>query len=219
MATDPRTADQNLDRLRRAAVLAVLRAPSADAALRASEALVAGGVTGLEITYSTPDVAMVISTLAERYGGDVYLGAGTVTTADQAREAASAGAEFLVSPGTVPDLVSAMQATGRTVMTGALTPTEVMVATGLNVDVIKIFPASLGGPGFLKSLKGPFPDAVLMPTGGVTPANLADWFAAGAVAVGAGSDLVSARDLATADWPAITANAQAFVAALSAARG
>lgn len=214
MITAAGTPSAKLDRLSRTGVLAVLRAPSAQAALGACDALVNGGVTGLEITYSTPDVATVISTLAQRYGDQVYLGAGTVTAAEQAVEAAEAGAEFLVSPGTVPALVQAMQVTGRTVMTGALTPTEVMIATGLAVDVIKIFPASLGGPGYLKALKGPFPDAVLMPTGGVTPRNVGEWFAAGAIAVGAGSDLVSASDLAQEDWSTITAKAQAFVAAL-----
>ena len=203
-----------MDRLRRTAVLAVLRAPSADAALAACDALVVGGVTGLEITYSTPDAASVISAVAERYGDAVYVGAGTVIKPDQAVEAAQAGAEFLVSPGTVPELVTAMQATGRTVMCGALTPTEVMVALGLGVDVIKIFPASLGGPAYLKALRGPFGDVTLMPTGGVTPANVGEWFAAGAIAVGAGSDLVSAADLAQQDWPSITTKAQAFVAAL-----
>lgn len=203
-----------LDRLRSTAVLAVLRAPSADAALGACDALVAGGVTGLEITYSTPDAASVIATVVERYGESVYVGAGTVVKPTHANEAAQAGAEFLVSPGTLLELVTAMQATGRTVMCGALTPTEVMTAIGLGVDVIKIFPASLGGPAYLKALRGPFPDVTLMPTGGVSPDNVGEWFAAGAVAVGAGSDLVSAADLAHQDWSAITAKAQAFVAAL-----
>lgn len=203
-----------LDRLSATRVLAVMRAPSADAALHAADALVAGGVTGLEITYSTPDAAKVIAALADRYGARVYLGAGTITRREQAFEAAKAGAEFLVSPGTVPELVQAMQGTGRLVMSGAMTPTEVMVARGLAVDVVKIFPASLGGPGYLKALKGPFPDVVLMPTGGVSPDNVADWFAAGAIAVGAGSDLVSAADLAAGDWAAITARAEAFTAAL-----
>lgn len=208
-----------LDRLRTTAVLAVLRAPTAESALLACDALVAGGVTGLEITYSTPDVATVIATLADRYGDTIYLGAGTITRAAQAVEATEAGARFLVSPGTLPELVLAMQATGATVMSGALTPSEVMLATELGVDVIKIFPASLGGPGYLKSLKGPFPDAVLMPTGGVTPGNLGDWFRAGAVAVGAGSDLVSATDLADLAWASVTAKARAFAQAFAAYRG
>ena len=125
-------------------VLAVLRAPSVATALRAADALVEGGITGLEITYSTPDAAQVIRELDEKYGDRIYLGAGTVTTEEQANEAADAGARFLVSPGTRPELTAAMKATGRTVLTGALTPSEVMAAVEYGADVVKIFPASLG---------------------------------------------------------------------------
>ena len=106
----------------------------------------------------------------------------SITSSAQATEAADAGAAFLVSPGTLPDLTRAMRDTGRVVMTGALTPTEVMTALDLGVDVVKIFPASLGGPSFLKALRGPFPEAPLMPTGGVSPDNLSAWFDAGALA-------------------------------------
>ena len=110
-------------------VLAVIRAPSPEAALRGSEALVRGGVTGLEITYSTPDAPSVIARLAEEYGDEVYLGAGTVTSVAQAREAVDAGAHFLVSPGTRPELTGAMLGTGAVTLTGVLTPTEVMTVS------------------------------------------------------------------------------------------
>ncbi|WP_223172446.1 bifunctional 4-hydroxy-2-oxoglutarate aldolase/2-dehydro-3-deoxy-phosphogluconate aldolase [Microbacterium sp. NIBRBAC000506063] len=156
--------------------------------------------------------------LVARHGDSAYVGAGTVTTAAQAEQAADAGAEFLVSPGTLPSLAEAMRATGRVTMTGALTPSEVMLALELGVDVVKIFPASLGGPGFLGALRGPFPDAPLMPTGGVTPDNVADWFAAGALAVGAGGDLASSALLAASDWDAIEQRAVRFAEALRAAR-
>lgn len=200
--------------VRRTAIIAVLRAPTPEAAVSAVDALVAGGVTGIEITYSTPQPAEVIREIARRHGSGVYLGAGTITRPEQAVEVAEAGAQFLVSPGTVPDVASAMLATGRVTMLGALTPTEIMTAQNLGAHVIKVFPASLGGPGYLKSLRGPFPDAPLMPTGGVNPSNLAEWFSAGALAVGAGGDLVSAAALASGDWLAITETARAFVAAL-----
>jgi 2-dehydro-3-deoxyphosphogluconate aldolase / (4S)-4-hydroxy-2-oxoglutarate aldolase len=202
-----------LHRLREARVLAVIRAPSPVAAIAAADALVAGGLFGLEITYSTPDAPSVIAALRARYGDAVYLGAGTVTTPDQAMQAAAAGADFLVSPGTRPALAQAMRATELLTMTGALTPTEVMTAMEESVDVVKIFPASLGGPAFLKALRGPFPGVPLMPTGGVTPENLHEWFAAGAVAVGAGGDLVSAADLALGDYENVTRKARVFMAA------
>lgn len=207
-----------LTRTREAGVLAVLRAPSPESALGAAEAIIRGGITGIEVTYSTPDAAAVIRELIRRHGERAHVGAGTVTTLDQAAEAADAGAEFLVSPGTVPELTRAMCETGRVVMTGALTPTEVMTALDLGVDVVKIFPASLGGPGYLGALRGPFPNAPLMPTGGVTPQNLAAWFAAGAVAVGAGGDLANAAAIAASDWADLEARATGFAAALATAR-
>jgi 2-dehydro-3-deoxyphosphogluconate aldolase/(4S)-4-hydroxy-2-oxoglutarate aldolase len=109
--------------------------------------------------------------------------------------------------------------TGLPTMTGALTPSEVMTALDLGVSAMKIFPGSLAGPGYLKALRGPFPDVPLMPTGGVSVDNLADWLAAGALAVGAGSELCSAADMAGGDWATITAKAERFSAALAAARG
>lgn len=208
-----------LDRARSTGVLAVLRAPSAELALEASEAIIRGGVTGIEVTFSTPDAPAVIRELIARHGDAAHIGAGTVTTVEQAEAAADAGAEFLVSPGTLPALTRAMLDTGRVVMTGAMTPTEVMSALELGVDVVKIFPASLGGPSYLGALRGPFPDAPLMPTGGVTPDNLADWFRAGAVAVGAGGDLANGASIAASDWADIEQRATRFATSLAAARG
>lgn len=197
----------------RARVLAVVRAPSAESALLAADALIAGGIFGLEITYSTPDAPAVIRELDARYGERIYLGAGTVTTPEEAAKAADAGARFLVSPGTRRELTAAMKATGLLVLTGALTPSEVMAAIEYGTDVVKIFPASLGGPAFLKALRGPFPGVALMPTGGVTPENLDAWFAAGAVAVGAGGDLVSGTDLASGRYDEVERKARLFAAA------
>lgn len=208
-----------LARARTTGILAVLRAPSPELALEASETIIRGGVSGIEVTFSTPDAPAVIRELIARHGDAAYIGAGTVTTSEQATRAADAGAAFLVSPGTLPDLTRAMLDTDRVVMTGAMTPTEVMGALELGVDVVKIFPASLGGPAYLGALRGPFPDAPLMPTGGVKPDNLADWFAAGAVAVGAGGDLANGTAIANADWADIEQRASRFAAALAATRG
>ena len=208
-----------LARARTTGILAVLRAPSPELALEASEAIIRGGVSGIEVTFSTPAAPAVIRELIARHGDAAYIGAGTVTTSEQATQAADAGAAFLVSPGTLPDLTRAMLDTDRVVMTGAMTPTEVMGALELGVDVVKIFPASLGGPAYLGALRGPFPDAPLMPTGGVKPDNLADWLAAGAVAVGAGGDLANGTAIANADWADIEQRASRFAAALAATRG
>lgn len=214
--TDP-TPDP-LAALRAATVVAVLRAPTAEAGIQATDALVAGGVTGIEITYSTPDAAAVIREVRRRHGDAVHLGAGTVLEPRQAREAVDAGAEFLVSPGTDPELTGAMLGTGATVLCGALTPSEVMAALRLGVHVVKLFPASLGGPAFLKALRGPFPQVDFVPTGGVNAGNLAEWLAAGAVAVGAGGELCPAAAMASGDWATITASARQFSAAAREAR-
>jgi 2-dehydro-3-deoxyphosphogluconate aldolase/(4S)-4-hydroxy-2-oxoglutarate aldolase len=205
-------------KLRAAGLLAVLRAPSAEIAVSAVDVLVAGGVTGIEITYSTPDAPAVIAEIRRRHGSHLYLGAGTILTEMQVDDAVAAGAEFLVSPGTDERLVAAMLASGAAVFSGALTPTEVMTAVRLGVHAIKIFPASLGGPAYLRALRGPFPDVPLMPTGGVNAGNLADWLSAGAVAVGVGSELCPPAALSAGDWPAIQHSAREFRAALDSVR-
>ncbi|MDV6270874.1 bifunctional 4-hydroxy-2-oxoglutarate aldolase/2-dehydro-3-deoxy-phosphogluconate aldolase [Rhodococcus globerulus] len=200
----------HLDAIRAAGVLAVLRAPSPEAAISAVGALVAGGVTGIEITYSTPDATEVIRELRRTHGENITLGAGTVLTAAQADEAVDAGATFLVSPGTEAALASAMLSTGAAVLLGAMTPSEVMEASRLGAHVVKLFPASLGGPSFLKALRGPFPEVPLIPTGGVNAANIGEWVAAGAVAVGAGGDLCSASAMAQGRWDVIEDTARIF---------
>jgi len=202
--------NDRLERLRETRIVAVLRAPSAELAIRATEALIAGGVTAIEVTFSTPDPTLAIAEIVRRHGDGVYIGAGTITQPEQARAAADAGAQFLVSPGSVPAIAHAMLTTGLVTMLGALTPTEMMVAVSLGADVVKVFPASLGGPSYLRSLRGPFPDVPLMPTGGVNLANLREWFDAGVVAVGAGGELVSNAAMVTGDWESIESSAQAF---------
>lgn len=213
--TEPQTSDKQatLAAMRSAGVFAVLRAPSSQAAESAIEALVRGGVVGIEVTYSTPGAVAVIASARGRYGDRIVLGAGTLTRPEQAAEAYRAGASFLVSPGTRPELATAMSATGAVTALGALTPSEVMQATELGADIVKIFPAALGGPSYLKALRGPFPDLSLMPTGGVSAENVTEWVAAGAAAVGAGSELCSASAMANERWDEITERATALIGA------
>jgi 2-dehydro-3-deoxyphosphogluconate aldolase / (4S)-4-hydroxy-2-oxoglutarate aldolase len=180
---------ETLEKINRLGILAVIRGPSPELTIQMVAALVKGGITGIEITYSTPNAEEVVRTLADRYGNEILLGMGTLVDAEQAEQAKSSGAQFLVSPVCEPELVKAMAATGLVTMAGALTPTEVLKAYRLGSDIVKIFPGSLTGPAYIKALKGPFPYIPVMPTGGVNKANVADWFAAGVVAVGAGSEL------------------------------
>ena len=178
-----------LAKVKELGLLAVIRGPSPDLTVKMVEALVDGGVLGIEITYSTPNAEDVVRTLSAQFGKKIVLGMGTLTKPEQALTAKAAGANFLVSPICETGLVTSMVGSGLLTMAGALTPTEVFHAYSLGVDVIKIFPGSLGGPAYVKALKGPFPNIPMMPTGGVNAGNLREWFSAGVVAVGAGSEL------------------------------
>jgi len=206
--------DAVLHRLRALGLVAVVRGESRAAAREVASALVEGGVLGIEITFTTPDADGVIADLAA-YGEDILLGAGTVTSAEQAQAAAAAGARFLVSPGLEPALLEAMRATGLAVLPGVLTPSEVMLAVRHGVRVLKLFPGSAGGPSHLRALLGPFPELAFVPTGGVSVGNVGEWFDAGAVAVGVGGALAPAR---VQDRDALVARARELVAAVAEAR-
>lgn len=209
---------ETLIKIEQIGLLAVIRGPSQELTLKMVEALVRGGAIGIEITYTTPNAAEVVAALDQRFGDEIMLGMGTLTQPAQAAEARAAGARFLVSPHTEPALAKAMVATGLPVMMGALTPSEVVQASSLGADVIKIFPGSLGGPSYLKALRGPFPAIKMMPTGGVSIDNVADWFAAGAVAVGAGGELCPTAWAKEGRFEDIAQRAREFVAAVQAAR-
>jgi 2-dehydro-3-deoxyphosphogluconate aldolase/(4S)-4-hydroxy-2-oxoglutarate aldolase len=183
------------------------------------DALVDGGVVGIEVTYSTPSAPEVVRLVNQKYGDRILLGMGTLTQLNQPDEAKESGAAFLVSPHCDSELAERMVATGLLVMVGALTPTEVLHAFRLGSDVVKLFPGSLVGPGYLKALRGPFPYIPLMPTGGVSLANIRDWFAAGAIAVGAGSELCPSRSATEGRFKEITHNAAKFCEAIHDARG
>jgi 2-dehydro-3-deoxyphosphogluconate aldolase/(4S)-4-hydroxy-2-oxoglutarate aldolase len=193
-------------------VVAVVRAPNPESAVSTAAALVRGGVTAIEITYTTPDAARAIREVAEL--SDVLVGAGTVTTAEQAREALEAGATFLVSPSTSLAVLDVADESDTLALPGVMTPTEIM-AVADRAPLLKLFPASVGGVAFLKSLLGPFPDLRLVPTGGVTVANAAEWLSAGAFAVGAGGDLCPASAIAAGDFEEIERRAIAYTHAVS----
>jgi 2-dehydro-3-deoxyphosphogluconate aldolase/(4S)-4-hydroxy-2-oxoglutarate aldolase len=209
---------QTLKRTEDLGLLAVVRGESRAAALEVVGALVQGGVLGIEITFTTPEAPRVIRDLNEEYGDSILLGAGTVTTHEQVDQAAEAGATFLVSPGCDPELLPGMLGTGLLVLPGALTPSEVMLARRLGAQAVKLFPGSSGGPSYLKALRGPFPSTAFVPTGGVSLANIADWFAAGAFAVGAGGALAPSS-LAGRDRDEVVEDARLFAETVRAAKG
>lgn len=205
--------------LREIGIIPVIRADAAPAALRVIETLADADVTIAEVTLTVPDAMAVIATAARRFAGRVLIGAGTVTNARQAQDAARAGAEFIVSPGLVPDVVATARQAGVAVLPGALTPTELIHASELGADMVKIFPAqALGGPSYIRALRGPFPTLLLVPTGGVTLETVGDFIRAGAAAVGVGGELVSRDALKRGDYDAIGALARQFLTAVQAAR-
>jgi len=207
-----------LKKIQELGLLAVIRGPSEDLTLKMVDALVTGGVTGIEITFTTPNALDVVKALDDEFGERIILGMGTLTQKEQAEAAMVAGAKFLVSPHTEKTMAKAMVATGLPTMMGALTPSEVMQARSYGSDVVKIFPGSLGGPAYMKSLKGPFPDIPMMPTGGVSSENLKDWFKAGAFAVGAGSNLCPKTLALAGEFDQITEIARGYVDAIEDAR-
>lgn len=192
--------------------LAVVRAPHIPDPAALANALARGGIRALELTFTTPGVLDLIRAAAT---AGVVIGAGTVLTADQARSAIHAGARFVVTPGLRRDVAAVVTDAGIPLMMGALTPSEVMTAIDLGADVVKIFPARTVGPAYFKDLLGPFPDARLVPSGGVNIGNAAQFLAQGAVAVTAGTDVVPPAAVASAQWDDITTRTQAFVAAIS----
>ena len=209
---------ETLNRLRKLGLVSVLRGPSEELTLKMVDALVEGGVLGIEVTYSTPNAAEVVRALDGKYGDAILLGMGTLTLPEHAASAKEAGARYIVSPHCEERLGVAMVATGLAVMIGALSPSEVVRARQLGADVVKLFPGSLGGPDYLKALRGPYPDIPFMPTGGVEANNIADWFAAGAIAVGAGSNLCPTAWAKEGRFADITERAKEFAAAVGKAR-
>ncbi len=207
-----------LENVKRVGLLAVIRGPSPELTVKMVDALIDGGVIGIEITYSTPNAEEVVRDLSQKYGDQILLGMGTLTKPDQVLSAKTAGASFLVSPICEPVLVRAMAASGLLVMAGAFTPTEVFQAYSNGSDVVKVFPGSLSGPAYIKAIKGPFPYIPLMPTGGVSESNVKDWFAAGVIAVGAGSELCPPDLAKQGKFDEISLRAAAFVQSVNQAR-
>jgi 2-dehydro-3-deoxyphosphogluconate aldolase/(4S)-4-hydroxy-2-oxoglutarate aldolase len=210
--------DRALGTIRDVGVIPVIRAQSAEAAFAVAEALISAGLAIAEVTMTVPGATDVIATIAKRFGDRVLVGAGTVTDVDTAKRAIREGAQFVVTPCLVPDVISATRKAEVAVLPGALTPTEVFTAHTLGADMVKVFPVGVGGALYVRSLRGPFPQIPLVPTGGITLDNVRDMFDAGATAVGVGSEMISRDALARQDYPAIGRMARMFLAAAHPAR-
>jgi 2-dehydro-3-deoxyphosphogluconate aldolase / (4S)-4-hydroxy-2-oxoglutarate aldolase len=205
------TTDRLLDRLRADRALTVVRAERIPDAVELCEALAAGGLGLVELTFTTPDA---LGHVGKAAAAGLPIGVGTVMTADQARGAVDAGATFLVTPGLRPGVARVATDAGIPVFLGAFTPTEVAEAVDLGAAAVKIFPAGRLGPKYLSDLHGPYPDVELLPSGGVSAENAADYLAAGALAVCAGTSVVPPAAVAAGAWSEITDRARTFAAAL-----
>jgi 2-dehydro-3-deoxyphosphogluconate aldolase / (4S)-4-hydroxy-2-oxoglutarate aldolase len=205
--------------LREVGIIPVIRADSPGAAVAVVETLIEAGLTVAEITMTVPDAIEAIASVSKRFGSNVLVGAGTVTDADTVRRALDAGAEFIVSPCLVPDVIAEARRADVAVLPGALTPTEVFEAFRQGGDLVKVFPAqNVGGAAYLRALRGPLPEIPLVPTGGVTLDNVGEMFKAGAAAVGVGSEMISKDALARRDYALIGALASRFLEAARQAR-
>jgi 2-dehydro-3-deoxyphosphogluconate aldolase / (4S)-4-hydroxy-2-oxoglutarate aldolase len=214
------TKNETLARILEVGLVPVVRASSGDEALAAVAAVRDGGVPIVEITMTVPGAVRVIEEVAARSGDDVLVGAGTVLDAETARMCILAGAEFVVSPALDLGTIAMCRRYGKVVLPGALTPTEILAAWQAGADFVKVFPCdSAGGAKHIRSIKAPFPQIPLVPTGGVTIETAAEFIRAGASALGVGSDLVNVKALreGRAEW--ITERARQYVEIVRAARG
>ena len=217
-SSDKKRAD-TLARLERDTLVSVVRADTPELATLAVEAILEGGISTFEITLTVPGAVQLIESLVKRFGARALIGAGTVLTAEQAEACIDAGAQFVVSPGFDAATVELVLRKDVPCMPGALTPTEVITAWKAGVDMVKIFPCSaMGGARYLKALRGPLPQVKMLPTGGVNAENAREYLAAGAAALGIGSELVDATALASGKLGVITARAKQLVDAVAAAR-
>ncbi len=208
----------DLQRVLDSGLVAIIRAPNGEQLVAVAEALLEGGIDVIEVTFTVPWVLDIISRMRDALGDRILLGAGTVLDTESARAALLAGAEFLVTPTVNPSVIDLCNRYDKVIMPGAFTPTEVLAAWEAGADIVKVFPADIGGPKHLKALLGPFPQIRLLPTGGVNLDTLDSFVRAGACAVGLGTALVEKDALARGDMDRIRDLAKQYVALMKAAR-
>ena len=207
-----------VEAVERAGIVAIIRMKDPAKVRAVFDAIAEGGVRTIEVTMSVPGAVEVIRQLAQGLPDGCILGAGTVLDADTAERVIDAGAAFVVSPVLRREVIAACHAHDAAVMPGCFSPTEILDAWEAGADIVKVFPATALGPGYLKDVRGPLPQIKLMPTGGVTLDNAGDWIRAGAVAVGVGTALLDTAAIAAGDYRQLRTNAERIVASVRAAR-
>lgn len=205
--------------IERVGLVPVLRAKSLTQARAVAEAMIAGGLTVVEVTMTVPGAVDLLKELKKQYGSKLLLGSGTVTTADQCQATIDAGAEFVVSPSLHPEVIATTKKNGKVSCPGVLTPTEAITAWNAGADYVKVFPCSaVGGAPYLKALLAPFPQLKIIPTGGVTLQTAESFIKAGAKALGVGSDLVNLAAVDEGHPEKISETARAYLQIIAAAR-
>lgn len=208
---------ENLKRIEESGIVAVVRAESSEQALKIAEAVKAGGIQAIEITMTVPGAIEVIKELSRTYiNGEILIGAGSVLDAETARFCLLAGAEYIVSPALDVETIKLCNRYQKIVIPGAMSVTEVLRAMEVGADIVKIFPATLFGPKIIKAIKGPLPQAILLPTGGVDLNNVDEWITAGSFAVGVGSVLTAGAK--RGNYEEVTKTAKEFIKRIKAAR-
>lgn len=209
----------DLGRVLDSGIVAIIRAPSGEMLVDVAKTLYEAGIDVIEVTFTVPNVLNIISDVHKALGDKILLGAGTVLDPESARAAFLAGAEFIVSPCVNTEVIRLCNRYDKLVMPGALTPTEVLTAWEAGADIVKIFPADVSGPSYLKALHGPLPQVRLLPTGGVNLDTLESFMNAGACAVGLGSSLVEKQAVQNGDLGRIRELAEKYVALVKSVRG
>ncbi|HEX5481380.1 MAG TPA: bifunctional 4-hydroxy-2-oxoglutarate aldolase/2-dehydro-3-deoxy-phosphogluconate aldolase [Terriglobia bacterium] len=213
------TKEKALEKIRSAGLVPIVRTPSAEDASKAAEAIIQGGIGIAEVTMTVPNAIRVMEQVAAKYGDKVLLGAGTILDPETCRAAILAGAEFIVTPSLDVRVIEMARRYSKPCFPGALTPTEVVTAWQAGADMVKIFPCGpVGGPKYIKALKGPLPHIDFVPTGGVSLENAAEFIKAGAAAVAVGSELVNLKVLREGKLDVITETARRFMEAVKSAR-
>lgn len=207
-----------LQRVLNTGIVSIIRAKSGEQLVGVAEALYEGGIDVIEVTFTVPGVLDIIAAVKKQLGNRILLGAGTVLDTESARAALLAGAEFLVTPTVNPDVIKLCNRYSKVIMPGAFTPTEILTAWEAGADIVKVFPAEIGGPAFLKAVHGPLPHIRLLPTGGVNLETLPSFVKAGACAVGLGSALVEQKAVESGDFARIRSLAEQYVSLLKKTR-
>jgi 2-dehydro-3-deoxyphosphogluconate aldolase/(4S)-4-hydroxy-2-oxoglutarate aldolase len=212
------TKPEIIQRLLNPGVVAIIRSDSSENLVPLAETLADSGITAMEVTMTTPNALQVITEISAKLSDRIVIGVGTILDTETCREAILAGAEFVVTPVTKPDVIRLCHRYGKPIMSGAFTPTEALLSHESGADFVKLFPADEVGPGYIKSILAPLPMLRIVPTGGVSPENVGEFLRAGAVAIGTGSPLIPKDALKRGDFAAIKERAADFLAAVEKAR-